>query len=328
MMNTKVYFKKSMPALSNSQNCIVIFDRKITKQISPWKNQFKKTYAITAGENLKSVEKFAGHIRKITQLSSGISRNELTIVAVGGGSVGDFAGFVASILKRGVKLIHIPSTWLAAIDSAHGGKTALNVAGIKNQIGTFYPANEIYLVQSLLQGQPAIRAVDAWGEVVKTALISGQSWSARVLSDKNKNIWKWLPYLVATKYDIVKRDPFETKGLRYYLNLGHTMGHVIESQLKWSHGRSVLYGVRFALEWSYSRGVISTSDYDEIKKYLPEGAVALRKLKNISAHLLQDKKMSHSKKLQFVFIKKPGVLKVEPVHVNDISKEWKRQVHA
>ena len=68
----------------------------------------------------------------------------MSIAVLGGGSVGDFGGFVASIFKRGVRLVQIPSTWLAAIDSAHGGKTALNVEGVKNQIGTFYPAEKIY----------------------------------------------------------------------------------------------------------------------------------------------------------------------------------------
>src|SRR5690606_36298588 len=106
------------------------------------------------GEELKQIKNFPGHIRKISKVLGEANHRGLTIIVVGGGSVGDFGGFVASVYRRGVNLIHIPSTWLAAVDSSHGGKTALNVFSVKNQIGSFYPAKEIYLLEPLLATLP------------------------------------------------------------------------------------------------------------------------------------------------------------------------------
>src|SRR6185295_5151716 len=111
-----------------------------------WLKKFPCRYGVKSGESLKDLEKFPGHCKAILQMTEKIETRPLQLIAVGGGSVGDFAGFVASTLKRGVPLIHVPSTWLAAIDSTHGGKTALNVAGIKNQIGTFKQAEKIIVV--------------------------------------------------------------------------------------------------------------------------------------------------------------------------------------
>ena len=92
---------------------------------------------------------------------------------------------MASVLKRGVRLIHIPSTWLAAIDAVHGGKTALNVGGVKNQIGTFYPPKKIFIVRELLETQREALAQEAMAELVKIALIDGSEWVNRLLSNAN-----------------------------------------------------------------------------------------------------------------------------------------------
>src|SRR5438445_1275287 len=169
MKSSSVLFSPHFPAPKKlGEELLLIYDDVLPKksaEFKKWMKQIPLRYAVQAGEGLKSIDLFPEHISKITALCEKASVRKLTIVVVGGGSVGDFGGFVASILKRGVRLVHLPSTWLAAIDSAHGGKTALNVGGAKNQIGTFYPATEVVLVKSLLLSQPPARTFEGFAEL-------------------------------------------------------------------------------------------------------------------------------------------------------------------
>ena len=304
-----------------------------------WMKQIPLRYPVKAGEQLKDVSYFPKHISKNTALCENASTKKLTVVVVGGGSVGDFGGFVASILKRGVRLVHIPSTWLAAIDSAHGGKTALNVGGAKNQIGTFYPAAEVCMVKSLLLSQPAPRAFEGFGELLKIALIEGGTlWSqlSKEFEVNEEVLWKYLAAAVKAKYKVVQKDPHEKKGHRHILNLGHTMGHVLESYYQLPHGISINYGVDFALRWSLEKKIMKESDYEEIIRkpvmaYLlsPSRDELLvtksQALKEFRRLLLSDKKKTDSEVLRFIFVKKPGQTVVQEVHVDDILIEICRQ---
>jgi 3-dehydroquinate synthase len=187
-MNSELIFTVGLPNIKNKKNCILIYDKILTsKKLTTWIQTFPNKYGVHSGESLKETKNFHQHIQKILKLSVGISKQEITIVALGGGSIGDFSGFVASVLKRGVRLVHVPSTWLSAIDSAHGGKTALNAGGIKNQIGTFYPAQKTYISKKILFTQPEIRLQDAWGEALKTALLSGPGLYKKLLKKPKIN---------------------------------------------------------------------------------------------------------------------------------------------
>ena len=175
------------------------------------------------------------------------------MVALGGGSVGDFAGFFASVCKRGLPLIQIPSTWLAAIDSAHGGKNALNVGSMKNQLGTIAFARRIFLSKHLLCGQPTERAQEAMGELAKIAIIDGGPWVKELLAAPESDgelLWRFLSCAVAAKYKVVLSDPLERLSVRHQLNLGHTIGHILEIQHQLPHGLAVAQGLHFALELS------------------------------------------------------------------------------
>ena len=178
---------------------VLIHDRVLAEKVPgfrSWSKRFPLRFAVTAGEELKSLASFSRFIEVLIGKTARIPSNRLTIVAAGGGSVGDFAGFVASVFKRGVELVHIPSTWLAALDSAHGGKTALNVGGAKNQIGTFHPASRIYLVRRLLSAQSAARMHDAFAELAKIGLIDGRPWFDAMMRARLEGealLWKFLP---------------------------------------------------------------------------------------------------------------------------------------
>lgn len=336
-------FSKSLPQFKNSDDCVVIYDKvlpKVSKSFAKWLKGFEKTYAVVAGEELKDIPQFPAHIQKITKICENTSVSKMQIIVVGGGSVGDFGGFVASILKRGVALIHIPSTWLAAIDSAHGGKTALNVGEAKNQIGTFYPAQKIHIVEELLRAQPEARAFDGFGELMKIALLEGGSLWKKLSKEKNVDsqlLWKYLKPAIQAKYAIVNKDPLEKKGIRHLLNLGHTVGHVLEKIYALPHGVAINYGIDFSLRWSLEKKLLSQKEYDSLMQspvmvYLLSPLrddlfkTSESFLKKVRQGLLNDKKKDSQSTVRFIFLKKPGHCVPLSVSVDDILIEICRQI--
>ena len=139
--------------------------------LKKWIQQFPLAIPVKAGEELKSLSQFEVLVKRIEKSTQGIQRQQFTLVAFGGGSVGDTVGFLASVLKRGVPWVNIPSTWISAIDSAHGGKTALNIGSLKNVVGSFYAPTNVVLFTSLLARQPERLLNDAYGEIAKTVLL-------------------------------------------------------------------------------------------------------------------------------------------------------------
>lgn len=326
---------------------LLIYDRIFDRhpKVASWVRQFPVRYAVASGEDLKSLNKFPRHMEAILQKTQSFSSRKMTVVVLGGGSVGDFGGFVASVYKRGVDLVHVPSTWLAAMDSAHGGKTALNARGAKNQVGTFYPAKDIYLVKPLLLAQPEERGFEALGELIKMALLSG----GRLYDKLNKAgrlnanaLWNLLPDVIREKYKIVAKDPEEKKGLRHLLNLGHTFGHVIEAHYGLPHGVAVLAGLQFSLEWSFAKGFMNQKDYLQLMqakfwrgavqakqksvwKNLSMLALLSEKPQKFMSYLEQDKKKTSAKKIRFIFLKSPGRPVIAEIPLTDFIPEIARQ---
>ena len=330
MKTSQVVFSESLPKLS-SKATVVVYDRKLlqNKAFKRWLTQFSKKLAVTAGEKLKDLDEFPAYVKKVLKLTENENIKELTVVAVGGGSVGDFAGFLASVLKRGVRLVHIPSTWLAAIDSAHGGKTALNVGQYKNQIGSFYPAEKVFISKAILATQTQKQLRSAYGELFKIALINGGQLMKTVSGLKKldtNSLWKLLPSAIKAKIKIVNSDPYEKNKIRYCLNLGHTLGHAFELDQKLAHGDAVLLGTQFALNWSRHKNIITESSY----KKTQDGVLLKPKIKKLNQKVLkkalgQDKKSADNSKIHFVFLKKPGQCVLQKVKVSEIVNEAKRQ---
>ncbi|MCB0378738.1 MAG: 3-dehydroquinate synthase [Bdellovibrionales bacterium] len=299
---------------------------------------FPHRLGLKAGEPLKSFRDFPKNLETVLKPWPQPVKRSHTLVALGGGSLGDFAGFVASILKRGVGLIHIPSTWLAAMDSAHGGKNALNMAGAKNQIGTFYPAQKVFVVKELLESSPRELKEQAYGELIKMALI-GESQFFREIIEERRPVedfmWRFMKNCIEDKYHVILQDPYESKTIRQTLNFGHSLGHALESHFEWPHGDSVLQGIFFSLEWSRYRGLLSQVGYDKIMSVISEKfsrgpAYEFRwyrkpALKAIERLLLADKKINDQGQLNFVFLKGVGKPSVQPVLLTDLLSEAKRQ---
>lgn len=329
------------------EEVLLIYDRIFDRhpQVASWIQDFPVRYSVKSGEELKSLQAFPRHMNAVLEKTRLFSPRRLKIVVLGGGSVGDFGGFIASVYKRGVELIHIPSTWLSAMDSAHGGKTALNARGAKNQIGTFYPAKHIYLVKPLLLAQPSERGFEALGELIKMALLSGGTLFKKLNalpSFRAETLWKLLPLVVREKNKIVQQDPEEKTGHRHLLNFGHTLGHVFEAHYGLPHGVAVLAGLQFAMEWSYQQGYMSQKDYLQLMqaKFWKKAVQAKQQSpwKNLSMlgllaekprvflkYLEQDKKKSSTQKLRFVFLKSPGKPVITEVNLSDFLPEISRQ---
>lgn len=317
----------------------MIFDRVLLRHpvSARWVRRFPRRYAVTAGEDLKDLKAFPRHLDKISALASGLASRRLTIFVAGGGTVGDFGGFVASVFKRGVRLVQVPTTWLSALDSAHGGKNGLNVRGAKNQIGTIYPAAEVHLVKALLATQPAARVTESAGEVLKIALLKGGPL-ARMKWDPEtaglEEMWRSLPLVIRGKMSIVREDPFEKSGLRHLLNLGHTMGHVFEASLKLPHGLAVAYGLVFAAAFSRARRECGETAYRRIVSspmwglFIPSPLYAkclsLPPAK-IRGLLLQDKKRTRGLSLRFIFLRDVGRPVIREVSVDEVLAEVQRQ---
>lgn len=203
-----------------------------------------------------------------TLLAKGIARNDL-IVAVGGGVVGDLGGLVASLFMRGVPLVHVPTTLVAQVDSAIGGKTAVNLPSAKNAIGTFYPAGAVISDVTTLRTLPEREYRSGMAEVVKYGLLFEPDLLDRIERDLERIERRESDVLMeivvrcsAMKASVVSRDLEDTRGIRAFLNLGHTVGHAIESLAGYGtflHGEAVAIGLQCAL-WLSCGQLRSQSD--------------------------------------------------------------------
>ena len=354
----QVLFPKRLPLISLHQrrSSLLIYDKKLPPRhpsLAPWIQRFDgSVYPVSAGENLKNLDTFARHCQKISFLlekqgkekSTGSTKRSpkgLCFIALGGGSVCDFTGFLASVFHRGVgnQLIYIPSTLLAATDAAHGGKTALNVSSYKNQIGTFFPADRVYIVPELFQSQSLWQEAEGLVEMAKMALLT------------NPDLWKqmqkgWplyrkqvsLPFLpfefleecILEKQKIVSADFKEEKGLRTFLNYGHTLGHALEGMGLMSHGQAVFYGMCFSLQWGVRMKIMSPKEANEILSsplFLYFGKKLAYKAKwpspkQIEPALQRDKKKQGSQLIRFVFLKKKGQPLLKTVSIQSILQAY------
>ena len=199
-------------------------------------------YTLEQGEASKSLESFSMLLRLM--LENGFSRRDC-VVAVGGGVVGDLAGFVASAYMRGVDFYNIPTTLLSQIDSSIGGKTGINFCGVKNTVGAFYQPKKVLIDAELLKTLPQRQISNGLAEAVKMALTSDEA-----LFDifENKDILQNLDEIILRslniKKNVVELDERES-GIRKILNFGHTVGHGIESASENSlyHGECVALGM-------------------------------------------------------------------------------------
>lgn len=200
-------------------------------------------YTVASGESSKSLTVFGELLH--TMLTHGFSRKDC-VVAVGGGVVGDLSGFAASAYMRGIDFYNIPTTLLSQIDSSIGGKTAINLDGVKNIVGAFYQPKKVLIDPALLNTLPKRQFSNGLAEAVKMALTSdGALFDIFENKDIEANIDEIIIRSLCIKKSVVEEDEKET-GIRKILNFGHTIGHGIESSENLSmlyHGECVALGL-------------------------------------------------------------------------------------
>jgi shikimate kinase/3-dehydroquinate synthase len=174
------------------------------------------------------------------------------VAAVGGGVVGDVAGFCAAVYQRGVPVVHVPTTLVAQVDSAYGGKTGVDLPEGKNYVGAYHQPAAVLVDPTTLATLPAVELAAGWAEVVKTALIAGGALWERVRRGDPEPDARLVLACARTKLAVVARDERDA-GARQVLNLGHTVGHAIETATgyrRYRHGEAVGLGLLAALTLS------------------------------------------------------------------------------
>ena len=221
----------------------------------------------------------AGRLYRVLS-DSGVERCT-PIFALGGGVIGDLAGFVAATYMRGIPLIHLPTTLLAQVDSSIGGKTAIDRGKIKNQIGVFYQPSLVVSDIHSLRTLPEREMGNGLAEVIKYAMISDEDFFKYLETNLERikaidesvleeTIWR----CVQIKAKIIQEDVKDT-GIRNILNFGHTCGHAIESASNFSvpHGQAVAIGMLIAGKISYKIGKFSEKDLNKLKGLLVRSGI-------------------------------------------------------
>ncbi len=253
------------------------------------------------GEEYKNIDSIQQICREM--IKRNLHRSAI-VVALGGGVVCDMSGFAASCYQRGVDFLMIPTTLLAQVDAAVGGKTGVNFAGEKNVLGTFSQPQAVFADITTLQSLPAREYSAGLAEVIKYALLGDRdffAWltknmGALLNQDKNALI-KTVSKCCGMKADIVSQDERE-KGVRALLNLGHTFAHALESVTefkRWMHGEAVAIGLHCAARLSSIMGMLSNKAIGDIVALIEAAKLPTRIPKEIDKTQLV-KCMSRDKK--------------------------------
>ncbi len=283
-----------------------------------------------AGEHTKN-------INNVLKLYDFYMENKVTrkdvIIALGGGVIGDLTGFSASTYLRGIPFIQCPTTLLSMADSSIGGKTAVDYNGIKNNVGAFYMPSLVYINLEVLKTLPDRQFFAGFSEIMKAGLLADQKFYLWLIDnmyeicEKDTETLKQMLFTaINIKKSVVEKDPYETTGERMLLNLGHTIGHGIESVLgdTYFHGECVSLGTVAAAYISWKMDYISQDTYLEIRDmfvpfYLPI-SMDTDKENEIFAAMAYDKKNS-GKAINMVLLKRIGKAFVQENISHDLIRE-------
>tara|TARA_B100001057_G_scaffold330954_1_gene331270 strand:- start:340 stop:1455 length:1116 start_codon:yes stop_codon:yes gene_type:complete len=307
------------------KKCLIVIDKNVPrknltkiiknlKNIDTYKFEF---YANEKNKNHKNVNKILDIL-----LNKNFSRNDC-IISVGGGITGDVSGFAASLFKRGLKFVNIPTTLLAQVDSSIGGKTGVNTKHGKNLIGSFYQPKIVISDVEFLKTLPRREIICGYGEIIKHSIIANKKFY--IFLDKNiKNILKLKSPLIEKsihesckiKKLVVEKDEKEM-GMRKILNFGHTFAHAYEASLNFSkklnHGEAVILGIKSAINFSLEKKIFKKKEFNLIFNHLNQSDFprstkdyfSLSDLNKIISYMLRDKK-NNSNKIKLMLIKKIG----------------------
>lgn len=312
------FFKKFVP---NKKIFIVCDDNVAKLYLKDFESFMKEnkfnlfSFVFSAGEkykNLKTVENMYDFA-----LSAGMDR-QYTVVALGGGVVGDTAGFFAATYMRGLNFVQFPTTLLAMVDSSIGGKTGVNIKTGKNIVGAFYQPKFVFINTSFLKTLPGSHIKNGMAEVIKYAISFDNIFFNYLLKVFNKGILsnKEFYYIISKcckyKANVVSKDEKEKLGIREFLNFGHTFAHALETiteYKKYLHGQAVAVGMLFIADLAFNIKFIDNKTKKQIYQIVEAAGFVKPKLNfnlNKFFSLMKKDKKSVSKKIKFVLPKKIG----------------------
>lgn len=254
---------------------------------------------LDGGEAIKSMGVLEQVLRCIVR--SGIDRGG-TLVAVGGGTIGDLGGLAAAMYKRGIELVAVPTTLLSMLDSSVGGKTAINLPEGKNLAGQFWPAERVLIDPLLLATLDHEEFTSGLGEAIKMAIgLDSELFdllereSEAILARVPSALERVIHLAVRAKIRVVEADPLES-GERRLLNLGHTLGHALEGHARGNlrHGHAVARGLFFAVAIGQTRGLLAPQQADRCRRLLAAFGFAetpIPPMQDLMQFLARDKKV-------------------------------------
>ena len=300
---------------------LLVIDHNVNKYYKEQINTAFKNYPnkvkiviITSSEKNKSFETLQKIHRSLIKFNFG---RDSIIAAIGGGIIGDIAGFAAATYMRGIKFIQIPTTLLASVDSSVGGKTGINFDNTKNIIGSFYQPRLVIIDTIFFETLSDEERLCGLGEIIKYAYLTNQKFynyvnkrSDEILSNNHKAITKVITESINFKGSVVEADEKES-GIRKVLNLGHTFAHAfeVEQKHKIKHGQAVIVGIACAIHLSREVKLI---DDELFHKFIPlvtkfSSSIKLNKVnKNRIYKIMQRDKKNRDNEIKFVLIKNIG----------------------
>ena len=268
-------------------------------------------------KNQKNVNKILNIL-----LEKNFSRQDC-LISVGGGITGDVSGFAASIFKRGLQFVNIPTTLLSQVDSSIGGKTGINTNQGKNLVGNFYQPKLVISDINFLKSLPPREIICGYGEIIKHSLIANKKFFSYLQKNFFNVINLKSPYIEKSIYEsckikklVIEKDEKEN-GLRKILNFGHTFAHSYEASLGYSknlnHGEAVILGIKTALKFSLKNKFLKEENYNHIMKNLNnyrlpnslKNYFTVKHLNKILYFMEKDKK-NNSEKINLMLIKNIG----------------------
>ncbi|WP_337927678.1 3-dehydroquinate synthase [Anaerotignum lactatifermentans] len=278
------------------------------------------TFVFPAGEASKN-------IHTLSHLLEFLAKEEMTrtdmIVALGGGVTGDLAGFGAAVYLRGIPFVQIPTTFLAAIDSSVGGKTAVDLEAGKNLAGAFYQPKLVLCDTDVLQTLPEVVFADGIAEALKYGVLGDAALFEKIAGgDFRQDLEEIIETCVSMKRDVVEEDEFDT-GKRQLLNLGHTFGHAIEqkSHFQMTHGHAVAIGMHLIAKAAEAKGIAEKGTAAAIAKALEQNQLPKETTfspAEVAEGTLRDKKRRGGT-ISFVFPKKIGDCEIVKIPVEEVE---------
>ncbi|MDP2931222.1 MAG: 3-dehydroquinate synthase [Chloroflexota bacterium] len=272
------------------------------------------TLLVPEGEAQKSLETAS---RLYQELTDARAERNTPILALGGGVIGDLAGFVAATYQRGVPLIQLPTTLLAQVDSSIGGKVAVDHGQLKNQVGAFYQPKLVVADITTLKTLPPDEFANGLAEVIKSAAIRNRTIFAflednldRIKSLDDAALEETVFQTAKIKAGVVEKDETDT-GLRNILNYGHTIGHAVEavSGFTMKHGQAVAIGMVAAARISRKMGMLTESEVSRLKDLIEKAGLPSSlpdiSISRIIESMQHDKKVQHSR-IRFILLRSLG----------------------